>query len=356
MKKITKLLVLTSLTASMMLTGCGGGSGGASTPVGGTTPLKCTAPQVLSNGACVTPAPTVTPAKLQTSVPTPTYLPGSEELAAFNEFNGFRKLMGLGLVAQNEKIDVAAKNHASYIVQNKIFAHEENSANTGFTGINPDDRMRFAGYAATYGGEELSTTGGLIGVRMLMNTIYHRDGIAFQFITDLGIAFNTGVQFGGGWVAPLVIDLGTTGGIMQNNASDFVTSYPVDGQTDLPLTMGAESPNPFTDIDATTNDVFTKTSSPISIYSAHGTTLAVSSFTVTEAGQTMPMEVRLITYANDINKHLGTNVVHIVGKTPFKSNTKFNVSFIGNVNGVGIVKNWSFSTGTSLNIGGGANK
>jgi uncharacterized protein YkwD len=351
-----KKQLLASIISAMILSACGGGSGGGSTPAAVTPPVTCIAPQVLTNGVCVTPPPSVTPAKLQTSVPTPTYLAGSEELAAFNEFNGFRKMMGLGLVAQNSKIDTAAKNHATYIVQNKIFAHEESAVNTGFTGINPDDRMRFAGYATSYGGEELSSTGGQIGTRMLMNTIYHRDGIAFQFITDLGIAFNSGGQFGGGWVAPLVIDIGTTAGITQNNASDFVTSYPVDGQTDLPLSMAAESPNPFSDIDATTNDVFTKTTSPVSIYSAFGTTLAVTSFTVTESSQTTPLDVRLITNANDINKHVGTNVVHIVGKAPFKANTKYSVSFIGNVNGVALVKNWSFTTGTSLNIGGGANK
>ncbi|MDO8728637.1 MAG: CAP domain-containing protein [bacterium] len=339
--------LLATVISSLILSACGGGSGGVSTPVA-VTPA-CIAPQVLTNGVCVTPAPTVTPAKLQTSVPTPTYLVGSEELAAFNEFNGFRKMMGLGLVAQNLKLDQAAANHANYIVVNQIFSHTEDPSKPGFTGVNPQDRTQFSGYAGN-DGEMLAGTGGQIGVRQLMNTIYHRDGIATQSIIDAGFSLNVG------WFKPLVVENGLGVGLGQNNSSDFVTTYPVDLQTDLPLVMSGETPNPFSDIDTTTNDVLTKTTSPVSIYSAFGTTLAVTSFTVTEAAQTAPLDVRLITNANDINKHIGTNVVHIVGKAPFKANTKYSVSFIGNVNGVALVKNWSFTTGASLNIGGGANQ
>lgn len=337
-----------SILIVLILSACGGGSGGVSTPVAVTPPVTCIAPQVLTNGACVTPAPTVTPAKLQTSVPTPTYLAGSEELAAFNEFNGFRKMMGLGPVAQNVKLDLAANNHANYEVVNLVFGHTEDPSKTGFTGVTPGDRMKFAGYA--WGFTEMGAGGGgKIGVRSLMNSIYHRDGVALQQIIDVGFGFNSG------WVKPLFVETGLGAGLGQNNASDFVTTYPVDLQTDLPLAMGGESPSPFTDIDSTTNDVLTKTTSPVSIYSALGTTLAVTSFTVTEDGQTTPLDVRLITKENDINKFIGPNVVHIVGKAPFNVKTKYNVSFTGNVNGVALVKKWSFTTGTSLNIGGGAN-
>ncbi len=340
------ILTISLIFFLLSLSACGGGGGSTA---GFTPPVAtCTSPQVLTNGVCTTPSPTVSPANLQISVPIPTYAAATEELAAFSEFNAFRKMMGLGLVAQNLKLDTAAKNHANYIVVNQIFAHIEDSAKPGFTGVNPQDRAQFAGYTGN-DGELISTTGGLIGVRALMNTLYHRDGIASQPILEVGFALNAG------WNVPLVVELGLAGK-GQNNASDFVTTYPIDTQTDLPLTMMVESPNPFSDLSTANSDFPTKTSSPVSLYSAFGTTLSVTSFTVTQVGQSTPLPMRLITAASDVNKAVQGNVAHVVGMAPFAANTKFNVSFSGSVNGVAISRNWSFTTGTSLNIGGGANK
>lgn len=347
-----KKQLLASIISAVILSACGGGSGGVSTPVAVTPPVTCIAPQVLTNGPCVTPAPTVTPAKLQTTVPTPTYLAGSEELAAFNEFNGFRKMMGLGLVAQNLNLDTAAKNHANYIGLNQILGHVEDPLKSGYTGVYPLDRQRFAGYTGDglYGaGEVIGTMGtGKISIRQLVNTMYHQEGIFAQQISDIGLGFTAA------WFKPLVVNTGITK--ILNNASDFVTTYPVDTQTDLPLTMQAETPNQFSDLNATNNDYATKTSSPISIYSAERTLLSVTTFKVVEDGQTSALDARLVTRSSDENKMIGDNTVFLVGKAPFKANTKYNVSFTGNVNGVALVKNWSFTTGTSLNLGGGANK
>jgi uncharacterized protein YkwD len=253
-----------SILIVLILSACGGGNGGVSTPAAVTPQVTCIAPQVLTNGVCVTPAPTVTPAKLQTSVPTPTYLAGSEELAAFNEFNGFRKMMGLGLAAQDLRLDLAAKNHANYIGLNQILAHVEDPLKSGYTGVYPLDRQRFAGYAGEglYGASEvIGTTGtGQSSIRQLVNTMYHQEGIFSQQISDVGIGFSTA------WFNPVVVNTGITK--ILNNASDFVTTYPVDTQTDLPLTMHPETPNQFSDLNAANNDYAIKTSSPISIYSA----------------------------------------------------------------------------------------
>lgn len=327
----TKLFAISVLAASF-LSACGGGS---SSPSAATPPVSTT--------------PGVTPANLQTNVPAPTYVAGSPELEAYTEFSGFRRMMGLGPVAQSPKADTAAKNHSNYVVLNQNMTHFEDATKPGYTGVSPADRMLFAQYTGNPGLEVIGVGLGKLGIKGLMNTLYHRDGLTAQALTEVGISSN------GGWGYPLVMNFGRVG-LGQNNASDFTTTYPVANQTDLPLTMLMETPNPFPDL-ALTFDVYSKnTSSPISVYSEQNTTLSVSSFSVTEEGQTLPLDVRLFTRQNDVNKMVPNYAAHIVGKAPFKENTKYSVSFSGNVNGVAIVKNWSFTTGTSINIGGGANK
>ncbi len=140
--KICLILIAASLSA------CGGGGSSPSTPAVATT---CTSPQVLVNGVCTNPISTVIPANLQSNVPVPTYASGSVELQAFTELNNFRKMVGLGLLAQNSKIDSAAANHANYISQNidtdlTVFGHYEVATKAGYTGVAPGDRTAFTSY------------------------------------------------------------------------------------------------------------------------------------------------------------------------------------------------------------------
>ncbi|BDT60186.1 hypothetical protein MasN3_36800 [Massilia varians] len=95
---------------AVVLSACGGGGGerGSPSPPVSTNP---TPPVVTS--------PPATPEQdLQTSVPIPTYAANSEELAFFNAYNEFRSQAGLGKLAQNTKLDLAAKNHLNYQAQN----------------------------------------------------------------------------------------------------------------------------------------------------------------------------------------------------------------------------------------------
>lgn len=132
----------------------------------------------------------------------------------------------------------------------------------------------------------------------------------------------------------------------QSNASDYVGIYPTDAQALVPLFAGFESPNPFKDIkDNTSGNVAANTSYPITVSAKEYATLAVTTFTVTEAGQATPLKVRLITNATD--SVIGTWNAMIVGYVPFKANTKYNVSFVGTVNGASVSKAWSFTTASS---------
>ena len=334
----THLKMLSAAMITILLSACGGG-GGSSADSGTTPPIS----QNCANGG--TDFPTCTP-PFQNSVPTPTYPTGSELLAAFNEVNSFRKNSGYPLLAQNALLDKAAQNHADCIVQTGNFAHTEATGTTCFTGVNPSDRAAFTGYSgASNVGELVAGTGGVIGVRSFMNSIYHREGLLIQRSAEIGLGFN---QNG---LKPLVIEVGYTNQKYQVLPSDFVAVYPANNQTGLPLVMAAESPVPFSDIDLMSSDYLTKTSSPISIHVQAGKVLTVSNVSVTDDVGAIPM--RVVTASNDINKMLATHSAYFVGYSPFKSNTKYTVVFSGAVNGVPLNKTWSFTTGNSVNIGDG---
>lgn len=346
-----------------ILSACGGGNSDAPTMIrsnsgnanGATTSGTSS---VLSDGNVNNE---VTPANLLQTIKAPSYGATTHELSAFNEFNGFRRMMGLGFVEQSVKLDIAAMNHGTYMAANKVIAHQEDATKLNFTGIWPWDRQAFAGYTGTYSWELIdggsNSVEGKFYVRDLMNTIYHKDGITDQQVTNIGFSFSsftepqTGLPDSPSFI--LTFELGYTG-LGQNNASDFVTTYPIDKQTDLPLAMGGEIPNPFPDIG--NSEWPAKSSSPVSIYSAKGTTLIATAFTVTENLASAPLNMRVVTKSNDVQGLVQSNAIHLVGYAPFKDNTKYNVSFTGSVNGKNLTKNWSFWTGTSTYIGGGVNQ
>lgn len=335
-----------SLAAScaVVLSACGGGGGN-----GGSPPLPVSTNPTLP----VVTSPPVTPEQdLQTSVPTPTYAANSEELAFFNAYNEFRSQAGLGKLAQSAKLDLAAKNHLNYQAQNPdldLFAtdpatgravfHIESPGRPGFTGVQEVDRAKFVQYAGPYVGETGSFglgKGASKAFGDLLATVYHRAAFMYQSPRDIGIVVGTDKN------QTVIVEFGYEAK-KQFNASNYVGSYPADKQTGVRLVSATELPNPFADI--TLAEYAIKTSYPVNVVTAEGTTLAVTSFTITESGQATSLDARLITKANDPNKYVASNYAFLVGKAPFKPNTTYNVVFSGTVNGVALNKSWSFTTG-----------
>ena len=331
--------VAVAVASAIILTACGGGGGSTAS----TAPVVPTPPPV------VTPP---TPASdLQLTVAAPTYATGSQELAFFNQYNDFRAKLGLGLLAQNAKLDTADKNHLNYIVTNsdvdfsaidpatgRPYFHLESATRAGFTGVTELDRAKFAQYSGVYVGESGaygSGNGASAALNDLIGSVYHRAGLMFQFPREMGIAVGTD-KF-----QTMVITFAYQSS-QQFNASNYFGAYPADKQTNVPLIAARETPNPFPDLAYT--DYATKTSYPVNVVSEASTTLAVTTFTITEAGQTAPIDARLLTKQTDPNKQLAQNTAFLVGKAPFKANTTYNVAFTGTVNGANVTKNWSFTT------------
>ena len=336
-----KLLVSGVVIAALAGCGSGGNSGPASSNPVATTP---------TNPAPATPVSTVQAAELQAAAPA-AYPTGSVQAVAFTEFNAFRAIEGLGPVRQNANIDIAAKNHAAYVQTNQsgADAHHEIAGKPGFTGAEPGDRMAAAGYAGASVTEVIAFEGiQQTSVQALLATVFHRNAMMTQGLTDAGIA--PGDDNG-----PTYIDAGYIK--QQKNAGDYVGVFPYDKQTGVPMTHHTESPNPFyQEFDMTQANVCAKTSYPISIATEASTILKVTSFTVTPEGQSTPLDVRLMTRdSNNQNlQYLGANVAFIVGKAPFTPGTKYTVHFVGSAtgtatgsaNGLAIDKTWTFTTDT----------
>lgn len=125
----------------------------------------------------------------------------------------------------------------------------------------------------------------------------------------------------------------------------FSVSYPGDNETGVGRYTGVETPNPFPDLSTSNDDFPTKTGYPVSVVSKEGTTLQMLTFTIIEAGSTVPLDARLMTKDNDPNRYLGSNIAFLVAKGTLKANTTYTVAFSGRVNNDVLSKSWKFTTG-----------
>jgi uncharacterized protein YkwD len=348
MKRILPLLVLTS--CALALSACGGGGGSASSDGSGTPAPPVQIPPVQTPP--VQTPPTTAPADPQPTPPGATYPAGSQELAFFTMLNGFRAQLGLGLFAQNLALDTSDVNHLQYMLTNAdvsfseidpktgvAYMHEEEPARQGYTGVAPIDRARFAKYTGSWVGEQVTYglgTGASVALSSLIASVYHREGLMLQSPGDFGISV------GNDRYQTTVLSFGI-GDKRQHTASDYFGMYPADMQTGVGLSTYPELPNPYPDLSA--NDFATKSSFPVNVVSEESTTLKVNSFTITEAGQSGPLDARLLTSDTDPNKLLAKNTAYLVGKAAFKPKTTYKVSFSGTVNGAAVSKDWSFTTG-----------
>jgi hypothetical protein len=294
-------------------------------------------------------------------VPAFTYSTNSQEFAFATGFNQFRQRIGLGLLAQNTKLDASATAHLAYVVANNLayggtveldaidsstgnpWFHDEQVGKTGFTGVLPSDRDKAAGYVGQISGAEEGGFGGghgsTLALSALIATVYHRQGLMAQSLTDMGVVVGTDPS------QTVVLEMGAA--TSQSNASDFLGTYPTDQQTNIGLHAYVESPNPFPDLSTSNADFPTKTGYPVTVASKEGTTLEVMTFTITQAGSSTPLDARLLTTATDSLHALQSNIAFIVAKAPLNPNTTYQVAFSGRVNAVAITKTWSFTTGTN---------
>lgn len=325
---IKKIICFTSLLSLMA---CGGG--GSDTGTQQTTP---------------TPTPVVLAEKLQTVI-APYYPQSTEQYAVITALNQYRKDLKVGGLNPNANLDIAASNHQYYITSSYRSGedfHAEAPGRIGFTGETPQARMIKAGYPSNGIAIEVGTAGsGARSIDLLIDTVFHRQALSYEDISEVGISSST--QNG------TIVDASTNGSTAQNNAGNFYTFYPYDGQKNVPLTHSAELPWPFPDLPANTSESLCKyTSYPIHFQVQKLAKLDVTSFTLQETSTGLNIPVRLLT--NSSNSQINTNFAFIVGTTPLKVNTKYTVRFVGTATGqftgapkgiLAIDKSWTFTSG-----------
>lgn len=342
----TRLIAL-SLLSTLTLAGCGGGGGGAvSTNPGGGS----------NGGGQQPPPPPVDQNALQTSVAAATYAAGSSQLSAFTALNTARQAYGVGLLAQNAKIDVAASNHAQYVSQRwgaKDFAntgHTEDSTKPGYTGVGFTDRIAGAGYSASAVGEVLTTfisvdgvtsDAGSVAVNTLLSGPYHRMAL-LDSMRDVGIA-DANARFAGegGLNHTFVIDMGTAQGAQpQLPASGWVGVWPMANATDVMYAFAGESPDPIPVNNGACAGY------PVSLQVLPSLQLTTTAFTLVD-GTGAAVAVQLSTSATDKNPGFARgNSAYIIPFKPLKLGTKYTAHFVGTAGTTAIDKTWSFTTTT----------
>lgn len=340
---------------------CGGGSGGNSTS--STVPPVA---QTCDNGATNYPDCSSIPAKLQTTIVMPPYASGSEDLMVFNYFNDLRTTLGLGKLSYSAELDKASLNHSTYIKLNQVGGFSETVGRPGFTGATLADRVIQAGYTDKLTG--LGVSGGLAfgnsklgALKSLLNSVYHRRILLQQMWTDVGSSMmcisvdNTNCNRGAnGEVIPdfLSMTVAHKNNVLQRNASDFLMTYPMDKNTDVPISMVGETTNPFPQYPD--GLVWGKVGYPIEIAVEDSQTISVQTFTITEEGSTSPLAATMMTSQSDPNRLITKNEAFLIANTALKPMTKYTVTFVGTATTPGskvirsINKVWSFTTNASL--------
>jgi hypothetical protein len=285
--------------------------------------------------------------------PAPTYT--GEELAAYNAFNTARSTCGFGYLRQNTNLDTSSANHIGWMVNNNTASHSEVASTTGFTGVNPWDRMTAAGYNWSLVDEVMASisiankTGwGTNGARSLLAAPYHLKGLMWGEL-DIGISVKSGSTSGADINAPsaaaiswLVSDMGApSNSAGQAQGATDVLTYPCQGVTGTAWQLQGESPNPIPGRDLSTSPI----GQPIFVQAFHGNTLTITSASLTGPSGSVAL-LPTMTASNDPNAQVYSNQAVIMPNGPLSPNTTYTVSISGTNNTTAFSKTFTFTTGS----------
>lgn len=342
--KFSKLSL--TLTSAALIAACGGGGDDAVTP-----PVV---PPIV--------APVVSLAStIVTSVPAPTYAAGSEELAAFNLLNKERTHCGFGLLAQNTKLDVAAKNHASYLILNHLQGHYQASGDLGFTGVTPADRVLSAGYAASSIGSygqpsEAQTTvpntnvllgAGMIATRGLLSAPYHLMGM-FSGYKDVGVSLVlAGTLLPSHTYVIPVFNFATPASFLPQLPGDAeILTYPCQDSTGVNFQLANnENPHPIPGRHLGAQPI----GHPILVSVRNGNVLTITSASLIKVstGAAVTLRTPYSTKATDVNPaYLYANEGYVLPDVPLEPNTQYQANITGGNNGAAFSRTFTFTTGS----------
>ncbi|WP_042339913.1 CAP domain-containing protein [Paraburkholderia ferrariae] len=333
-----------SLFAVALLAACGGGGGGSS---GSTSSGSAPVGNASGNNNAQTPPATQLAGSvtLLPAAATPTALPsasGNATADGIAYINAMRQTVGLPALASDAGLTAASLDHATYLVDNQTYGHDETAGLPGYTGATPQARIAAEGNYSAYGevvvaGQPAAFPNSVMPVQTLFDAPYHRIVMLDDF-QSMGTATSANAS----WEA-FNIDFGNEVNAMPTTA---VVTYPYAGQKGVPTSWFAnESPNPFANA---TQYELTTVGYPVTIQSGFAGTLNALNFTITDAnGNNVPCLAQ--TPQTDPGEL--TNGALCVPYQPLASNATYQVHVTGVLTN-GAQNNvidvaWSFSTGVA---------
>jgi len=307
-------LSVAALLLAALLSACGGGGGSSSGP--STT--------------------TQNPLAQEANAPAAT---GSVGLDGLNWINFRRGQAGLPQLARNGLIETAALNHSTYLRINNFpdLTHTEIAGMPGFTGVNVLDRLNAAGYSLARPyiyGEVIASAGDSTGFSLaeqLMAAIYHR----FLMLEPMFKEIGAGAATNGAGYTYFTADFAANKGYGPGLGRGRLVGYPFDGQTNVPVNFlsDQEVPDPVPN----QNEV----GYPVSVHGDLAGSVQVQTFTLRPRGGAN-VAVRLLSAPAD--PETPASAAAIVPLAVLSANTTYDASFSGTVDGVSVVRNWSFTT------------
>lgn len=243
-------------------------------------------------------------------------LSGNIATDAFNWYNFRRQQIGLPLLERKTTLNSAAQSHADYMKTINNAQHEETAGQAGFTGVGSQERMVAAGYVLNGGitGEVLSAinkSSGFYHADALVMAIGHRFLIFDPSFNDAGSGFATGSN----GMVYVNTNLASSGGFGPGlSGAGNIAMYPFSGQQQVQPNFFSDTEDP--DPVAGANEV----GFPISVHANREVELELTTFEVKPRGGEI-LAATLVTH--------GVSAMAIIPTLPLKSNTTYDVKFVG---------------------------
>lgn len=278
---------------------------------------------------------------------------------------------GLNGLTVNDRVELAARDHADYLALNGVSSHFQTEGNPGFTGESPGDRTAYRNFESTTISEVLTSTTqqGWTNVSRLdglMSAIYHRLGILSYAVdlagtgrsdTSLVVDFaNSNLQslcldpvfsqpgetFVTGVCNPEVAQLSyaaflEAGEQLAGENPDFVVWPPADSAFFFPIFWDDEVPDPTPDYGVSGNPVSFQLN-PLLAKSS-----SLTSFTLSASGVPLT-DVLVLTPDNDPNGELEAGQFVLFPLEPLEYGTEYTASVAYMADGKAKNYSWSFST------------
>lgn len=343
---------LFALSTLALLAACGGGDGGGTSTVA-TTPTTPAPTTVASSNTSTTTTSTAATNTLVTSVPKTTYV--GEELAAFELLNKEREHCGFGLLAQNAKLDAAARGHADWLLINNYTGHFQVAGTPGFTGVDSTARIIASGYGdgkdfkgseVVHGSPILKDGQGEDGVRTFATAPYHAIPLMTGNYREVGVSVrdvnDVGLSKSNRSASTIELEYLASAG-PQLFESKKVRTYPCEGTTGVKSSLNGESPNPVPGRNLATNP----TGSTILVIGDLGKTLTITSATMTNTVSGADVKLLpVVTVDNDPNKRLASNEGFFLPDAPLSATTAYRVNITGTNDGMAFRTSFTFTTGS----------